>query len=516
MNILASIDPAQQAATRRVAEILHEAGGRALLVGGCVRDGLLGIPAKDIDMEVYGLEADAVEAALKPHFRLDTVGRAFGVFILKGLGIDIALPRRESRIGPKHTDFKVEGDPTMTQREAAARRDFTINAISCDPLSGERIDPFNGVADLQARRLRHVSAAFSEDPLRVLRGMQFIARFDLRAAPQTIEFCRALTPQYLPMERLWEEWKKLLLKGQRIGRGLHFLKDCGWLTHFPELEALDGCPQEPKWHPEGDVWVHTCHCLDAFAAHRIGDEWEDLVVGLGVLCHDLGKPETTYTDVDGRIRSPRHDIVGVPVAKRFLERLTRQKKIFEQVLPLVEQHMRPLALHRDGAGDSAIRRLAARVKRIDRLVRVSHADKNGRPPLGLPPGSQISAFAPSESAPGSQISAFAPSESAPESKVSHGPEPVDGALAPPEAPPPIPDVEFPEGPWLLAKTKELEIQDNAPKPILLGRHLIELDIKPGPHFGKILDRAYQAQLEGAFTDQTSGRAFLQKLVKEML
>ena len=206
--------------------------------------------------------------------------------------------------------------------------------------------------------------------------------------------------------------------------------------------------------------MHTCHCLDAYAAHRIGEEWEDLIVGLAVLCHDLGKPDTTYTDEDGRIRSPRHDVLGVPVAKRFLERITRQKKIFEEVLPLVEQHMRPLALYRDGAGDSAIRRLAARVKRIDRLVRVAHADKNGRPPLKSD--------------------------------------------------------DYPEGQWLLEKTAALSIQDNAPKPILLGRHLIELDIKPGPNFGKILDRAYEAQLDGAFIDEPTGRDYLKKLVSEIL
>lgn len=460
LSILNNIPEKQRSATQLVAELLKSQGGRALLVGGCVRDGLLGIPAKDIDIEVYDLDADAVEAALKPHFRLDTVGRAFGVFILKGLDIDIALPRRESRIGPKHTDFQVEGDPSMSPREAASRRDFTVNAISYDPLTSEQLDPYHGVADLKARRLRHVSEAFSEDPLRVLRGMQFIARFDLAAAPETIALCRALTPEHLPMERLWEEWKKLLLKGQRIGKGLRFLQDCGWLQHFPELAALDGCAQEPKWHPEGDVWVHTCHCLDAYAAHRIGEEWEDLIVGLAVLCHDLGKPDTTYTDEDGRIRSPRHDVLGVPVAKRFLERITRQKKIFEEVLPLVEQHMRPLALYRDGAGDSAIRRLAARVKRIDRLVRVAHADKNGRPPLKSD--------------------------------------------------------DYPEGQWLLEKTAALAIQDNAPKPILLGRHLIELDIKPGPKFGKILDRAYEAQLDGAFIDEPTGRDYLKKLVSEIL
>ena len=460
LSILKNIPENQAKAVEQVAQILSETGGRALLVGGCVRDSLLGIPAKDVDMEVYGLDADAVEAALSPHFLLDTVGRAFGVFILKGLGIDIALPRRESRFGPKHTDFKVKGDPTMSPREAASRRDFTVNAISCDPLTGEMLDPYDGIADLKARRLCHVSDAFSEDPLRVLRGMQFIARFNLEAAPETVALCQKLSPEHLPMERLWEEWKKLILKGNQIGSGLRFIQACGWLQNFPELAALVGCAQDPQWHPEGDVWTHTCHCLDVYAAKRTGDEWEDLIVGLAILCHDMGKPDTTYTDENGRIRSPRHDVLGGPIAKTFLERITRQKRIFEEVIPLVEQHMRPLSLYREGAGDSAIRRLAARVKRIDRLVRVAHADTYGRPPL-KPEG-------------------------------------------------------FPEGEWLLKKTAELTILDNAPKPILQGRHLIDLGIKPSKNFGKILDQAYEAQLDGTFTDEPTGRDYLKNLVPEIL
>ena len=447
-------DP-QKAAVLHVAKVIRDLGGRALLVGGCVRDSLLGIPSKDIDMEVYGLDANVVESALAPHYRIDTVGRAFGVFILKGLNIDLALPRRESSVGPKHTDFEVQGDPSMSPREAASRRDFTINAISHDPLTGEDIDPFNGTSDLKFRRLRHISEAFSEDPLRVLRGMQFVARFGLSAAPETIELCRALSPQYLPMERLWEEWKKLILKGKEISLGLDFLKSCCWLKYFPELEALDGCQQDPEWHPEGDVWTHTLHCLDAYATQRTGEQWEDLIVGLAVLCHDMGKPETTYTDEDGHIRSPRHDVLGVPVATNFLERITRQKKIFEEVLPLVKQHMRPLSLYRDGAGDSAIRRLAARVKRIDRLVRVARADNSGRPPI-------------------------------------------------------IPD--FPEGKWLLDRTAQLSIQDNAPKPILQGRHLIDLGVKPGPKFGKILDLAYDAQLGGVFSSEEQGCKYLKEII----
>ncbi|MBT4758300.1 MAG: HD domain-containing protein, partial [Opitutae bacterium] len=390
-------------------------------------------------------------------FRLDTVGRAFGVFIIKGHDIDLALPRRESKSGPKHTDFVVEGDPSMSPKEAASRRDFTINAISFDPLTDELLDPYDGVTDLKAGHLRNVSAAFSEDPLRVLRGMQFIARFDLEATPATITLCRELSPEHLPSERLWEEWKKLFLKGAQPSKGLLFLQACDWLQYFPEIEALVGCEQDPEWHPEGDVWTHTYHCLDAYARHRIGDEWEDLIVGLAVLCHDMGKAVSSFVDAKtGRIRSPRHDVDGVPIARAFLERLTRQKKIFEEVLPLVEQHMRPLALYRDGAGDTAIRRLAARVKRVDRLTRVAFADKSGRPPIV-----------------------------------------VDG---------------FPEGDWLLKKATELAIEDSAPKPILLGRHLIALDIKPGAHFGKILDRAYEAQLEGEFTDEASARVYLKTII----
>ncbi len=458
MNILENIPDRQRRACIEIAELLKAAGGRALLVGGCVRDGLLEIPAKDVDMEVYGLSADDVERTLKKSFRLDTVGRAFGVFIIKGYDIDLALPRRESKTGPKHTDFVVEGDPTMSPREAASRRDFTINAISVDPLTDELLDPYDGVTDLKARRLCHVSDAFSEDPLRVLRGMQFVARFDLEAATETIELCRALTPEHLPSERLWEEWKKLILKGAQPSKGLLFLQACDWLRFFPELEALVGCEQEPEWHPEGDVWTHTYHCLDAYALHRIGDQWEDLIVGLAVLCHDMGKPVSSFVDEKtGRIRSPRHDIEGVPIARAFLERLTRQKKIFEEVLPLVEQHMRPLTLYRDGAGDTAIRRLAARVKRVDRLTRVAFADKSGRPPIV-----------------------------------------VD---------------DFPEGEWLLKKATELAIEDSAPKPLMLGRHLVELGIKPGPQFGKMLDRCYEAQMEGEFTDIESGRIYLKSIVE---
>ena len=166
------------------------------------------------------------------------------------------------------------------------------------------MDPTGGIHDIQSQTLRHIGPAFKEDPLRVLRAMQFIARFNLKPHPNTLQICRSMRMEDLPPERLFEEWKKLLLQGSDLTAGLTFLKDCGWIKYFPEIEALIGCEQDPEWHPEGDVWVHTLHCLNAFAKERINDNWEDLVVGFAVLCHDLGKPLTTKIGEDGRIALP--------------------------------------------------------------------------------------------------------------------------------------------------------------------------------------------------------------------
>ena len=336
------------------------------------------------------------------------------------------------------------------------RRDFTINAIGLDPLSGALLDPTGGISDTQSLTLRHVGPAFGEDPLRVLRAMQFIARFNLAPHPDTLKVCRSMTMDGLPPERLYEEWKKLLLQGVNLRAGLNFLKDCEWLSYFPELHALVGCQQDPEWHPEGDVWVHTLHCLDAFARERIGDEWEDLVVGFAVLCHDLGKPMTTQTGKDGRIRSPLHEPKGEAPTRSFLSRLTNQIDLHEQVIPLVRRHLTPRTFYKDQASDGAIRRLASKVKRIDRLVRVAAADLAGRPPR---------------------------------------------------------QDDFPEGPWLLQRAEELKVKDAEPKPIILGRHLIEHGWSPGPGFSPILDQCFEAQLDGKFADLKSGLAYLQQILK---
>lgn len=450
----------RRAALLDIARRVNAAGGRALLVGGCVRDALLGSGAvTDFDVEVFGLTPERLQAVLGGRFALDLVGLSFGVIKLHGLDIDIALPRRETKLGLGHRAFALEHDPHLPLADAAARRDFTVNAIYQDPLTDEILDPWNGRRDLAARILRHVSPHFSEDPLRVLRAMQFIARFNLTPAPETTALCRTMTPENLPRERLFEEWAKLLTKGVGISAALAFLRDTGWVRHYPELAALIGCRQDPVWHPEGDVWTHTGYCLDAFAAARDAhgrNRTEDLTVGLAVLCHDFGKPATTvYDPVRGHLRSLGHDEAGVAPTLAFLRRLTDENRLLREVPPLVRHHMRPYALWKNRSGDSAIRRLAADVVRIDRLVRVAAADDAGRPPL--------------------------PSD----------PAPLD---------------------WLSAQAERLRIRDAAPKPLIQGRDLIARGLKPGVAFGDILRRCYNAQLDGAFTDSEGAGTFLAALL----
>ncbi len=429
-------------------------GGFAHLVGGCVRDAALGRPIADVDIEVFGLPVERLSALLGDIAPFSLVGASFGVFKVHGLPIDVSVPRRERKVGQGHRGFVIDADPGLDPVEAAARRDFTINAIAWNPLTGAVVDPFNGRQDLQHRLLRHTSTQFAEDPLRVLRGMQFIARFGLTATPETVALCRTIEPEGLAAERRFDEWRKLLLRGAHIGAGLRFLEETNWLRYTPELDALRGCPQDPQWHPEGDVWVHTGHVLDVFAEERIQDEWEDLVVGFACLCHDLGKPAATAW-VDGRWRSPGHEEAGLEPTRQFLAGLTNQQRLAEEVLPLVADHLKPDQLYQQGAGASAVRRLARRVGRLDRLVRVASADRQGRPPSPRGP--------------------------------------------------------FPAATWLLGLADELDVRAAPPRPLVLGRHLIELGLPPGPAFKPLLDACFEAQLDGRITSVAEGLALVQTM-----
>jgi tRNA nucleotidyltransferase (CCA-adding enzyme) len=445
------------AAARRVCELVRDAGGRAWLVGGGVRDSALGLVTRDLDIEAFGLPADRLQQAVGAGFELDLVGQSFGILKLKGLPMDVGLPRRETKLGRGHRGFAVDTDPDLDLPTAAARRDFTINAVYLDPLTGEVADPFGGLGDLDRRVLRRTSEAFAEDPLRVLRGMQLVARFNLEAEPGTIAACRAMDMEGLPPERLFEEWRKLLVLGAEPSRGLRFIEAAGWLRFFPELDRLRGVPQDPRHHPEGDVWVHTGHALDAFADQRLGDPWEDLVVGLAVLCHDLGKADCTTHEDDGRIRSIGHEKRSVTLARTFLERLTGHRRLVEQVLPLVEEHGKPIQLWDAKSSDAAVRRLAARVGRLDRLIRVARADFGGRPPI-----------------------------------------PRD----------------FPAGDWLAERAAGLGVTAQKPEPLVQGRHLVALGAAEGVVIGLVLDECYEAQLAGEIGTEAEGVALARRLLAQ--
>ena len=241
-----------------LARAIHDAGGRALLVGGCVRDELMGAQPKDWDVEVYNLDAAHLREILDQFGPVDIVGEAFTVYKL-GQHLDVSIPRRERKSGRGHKGFVIEGDPSMSVAEATRRRDFTINAILEDPLTGELIDPFDGRRDIEQRVLRAVSKdTFAEDSLRVLRAAQFAARFEFDIEPETVELCRAIDLSDLPAERIWGEIEKLLLRALRPSIGLEWLRRLGAIEKlFPEIQSLIGVPQDPEWHPEGDVFVHT-------------------------------------------------------------------------------------------------------------------------------------------------------------------------------------------------------------------------------------------------------------------
>ncbi len=443
---------------------LRSAGGRPRLVGGCVRDWLLGLEPKDFDLEVYGLNYEAMGRALAPFGPTDLVGRSFGVLKirLEGADYDFSLPRRESKTGAGHRGFAVTPDPELTEAEAAARRDFTLNAIAYDPFEDHLLDFHDGAGDLKKKILRHTGPAFSEDPLRVLRAFQLAARFDFTLAPETAALGRTISGSYaeLPVERVWGEWDKWATKAVKPSAGLAVLKQADWLRHFPEIAALDGVRQEPEWHPEGDVLVHTGHCLDALVglpAWREGAPPRRRLLSLSVLAHDFGKAVTTkQAEKRGRLRwvSPEHEAAGGPLAESFLPRIGAPLDLIESVRPLVVNHL----LHHDqqpAFRDTTVRRLARKIfpATLDELLAVMESDHLGRPPL-------------------------VPAETVLRINM------------------------------LRSAAHRLALEHAAPKPLVLGRHLITLGYQPGPQFKKALDAAFESQLDGAFSDEAGGVAWM--------
>src|SRR5712692_3825679 len=434
-----------------LSEAIRDAGGRALLVGGCVRDALMEKQPKDWDVEVYGVEPARLRQLLDRLGSVNVVGEAFTVYKV-GSDVDVSLPRRERKTGRGHRAFFIEGDPSMTIEEGARRRDFTINAILQDPLTGEFIDPFHGRDDIEKKILRAVSReTFPEDSLRVLRAAQFAARFEFEIEAQTVTLCREIDLSDLPSERILSEMEKLLLKAPHPSIGLKCLLELGAIHQlFPEIKALIDVTQDREWHPEGDVFVHTLLVVDR--ARELIDDLpyaKQVTVMLAALCHDFGKPATTEF-IDGRLRSRGHEEAGVKPTLSFLDKLNIHTldgyDVRAQVVALVRDHLKPgeYFKKREEVGDGAFRRLARRCE-LDLLYRVARADSLGRNAEWLP------------------------------REKWYGAEAQE---------------------WFIQRARELEVHQKAPAPILQGRHLLELGLEPGPRIGEITKAVYEMQLDG--------------------
>jgi tRNA nucleotidyltransferase (CCA-adding enzyme) len=447
---------------RAVAEAVRDAGGRALIVGGWVRDRLLGLASKDVDLEVYGLPAPDLRAVLTRFGPVQHVGESFAVY--KVGAIDVALPRRESKSGRGHRGFDVQGDPSLSIGEAARRRDFTINAIAWDPLTDDCLDPCRGREDLQRGILRAVDPrTFGDDSLRVLRAVQFAARFEFAIAPETAALCARIPLDDLPAERIWGEIEKLLLLARRPSIGFRAALDLGVVGQLlPEMGALVGCGQEPDWHPEGDVWVHTLMVIDE-ARQRIDDldRAPAIALMLGAVCHDFGKPATTAF-LDGRVRSYDHEQAGVVPTLAVLDRLNIHTidgyPARTQIVGLVAHHLKPGMWHkvRDEVGDGAFRRLAEKVD-LELLARLASADCAGR----------------------------------------------------------TGDFDCAAMEWFVARARTLGVEHRPPPRLLLGRHLLELGVLPGPGMGKILKMIYERQLDGEIATLDEATAAARELIENI-
>ncbi len=425
---------------------LHLSGGSPIVVGGWVRDRLLGLPeSKDLDIEVYGLAQADLKAALSKHGEVLAFGGSFPVLQVRGLAADISLP-----VAQRYPDGRVIGDHTLSFEEASRRRDLTINAIGWDPIHGVVLDPHGGRADLEDCLLRPTDVGnFGDDPLRAFRVAQLAARLEFKATPELLSLCRQQDLASVASERLYVEWVKLLLRSRAPSIGLKLLESTGLLTCFPELAALRGVPQDPRWHPEGDVWIHTLMVVDEAAQIRNG-EGEDLALMFGALAHDFGKPATTSIGDDGAVRSPSHGTAGVPLTRTFLERLRAPKKLTAQVEALVKHHLAPALFVKQGSGPKAYRRLARKLAEaevsIELLARTARADHLGRT--------------------------------------------TEEALR----------REFPACEEFLRRAQELSVESHPEPDVVMGRHLIARGLAPGPKFGEILARCRDVQDETGLTD----------------
>jgi len=420
-----------------------ERGATVYIVGGAVRDMLLGLTTKDIDIEVHGLSPKQVHDVLAAFGPVDEVGVSFGVFKLHRLPMDWSLPRKDSA-GRKPA---VAIDPHMSIKDAFARRDLTMNAMGVNAATGKLVDPFGGQEDIAKKRLRSPAIAlFTQDPLRFFRVMHFISRFAMYPDDALNEVCRSMSIAEVSRDRIEQEFHKMLLRSKQPSLGVRWLAKIGRLREvLPELADTQGVVQSPAWHPEGDVFEHSMQALDAAAQETYANEQQKLVGLYAALCHDLGKVTTTTQDDDG-IHSYGHEKESERLAKKMLKRITHNKTLIDQVATLVRVHMQPIQLVRQKASLSAYKRLARKLGpalSMQQLAQLVRADK-----LGRNPKKQV---------------------------------PLQTAT--------------PEVDQFLARAKEARVEHRMEPPLLTGKDFLDV-VTPGPLLGRVVKAAYELQLDG--------------------
>jgi tRNA nucleotidyltransferase (CCA-adding enzyme) len=432
----------------RIVQALQERGARVLLVGGAVRDMFLRIPVHDIDIEVYGIAYDELEALMQKYGVVRYVGKSFGVLRIDGVDVDWSLPRIDSS-GRKPL---VQLDPDLDYTESFKRRDLTMNAIGIDLATYSIVDPYHGQEAMRAGILRATDPDFFvQDPLRLYRVMQFVSRFGMYPDEQLAALCKAMDVSGVSRERIEMEFDKMLLRSHSPSLGLRWLAHLGILPRlFPELAALQGVAQQHTWHPEGDVFEHTMQALDAAARLEVESQYRRVLL-YAVLCHDLGKATTTGV-IDGNIRSFGHEKAGVALASTLLKRITKQHFFIRDVETLVYYHMRPGQLVAGNARLQAYKRLAHALGSsvtLQLLAHVAMADRQGR------------------------------------NGASHEP------------------LNKPDGDILLfiQRSREAGVLLHPEKPLLSGRDLLDV-IPPGAALGKAVAAAYTLQLQEQITDKT--------------
>ncbi len=438
-------------------------GVRPVIVGGYVRDALLGSSGTDIDIECFGIASlDELQPLLAPFGSVNAVGKSFGVLKLsmENLHLDFSLPRTETKTAPGHRGFHVRTFSEFDFKTAASRRDFTINALGYDPIANILLDPFGGIADLHARRLRCVDPrTFVEDPLRLFRAVQFAARFSLTADKRLVTLAHKMVSdgllRELPKERIFEELAKLLLKAHRPSVGWRLMDTMHMTAVFPELHRLKQVPQDPLSHPERDVWEHTLLALDAMVPLLEGDKKARLALMLGILCHDIGKPDVTRLD-SGKVTAPGHADAGITPANALLSRITADKTLIGKVLKYVRYHGEVKRLFKTGASDADILRLAAKIE-LHALHKIASADHFGR-----------------------------------------------------RNPPKV----FEAGSWFYSRAAALGVLHAPRRAIVTGTMLLSQGLSPSKRFKTVLEEAYNAQLEGNFSDEKGAKLWLENYLKK--